>query len=199
MGYMQTQMDIIQSQRVARQVVTDLKLAENPTRAAPPAQKAGGHGHDRGLGGAGPARRSSRSTSRKARRDRHHLLGERLRSSPPHVANAFAKAYMDTTLNLRTEPTKQASAWFDEQLKGLRTDLENAQAKLAAVPAREGHHRRATSAWTSRTRASPSSRSQALQATSTELRQRRRAPASRQPRRRETLPEVIANPAGHRR
>ena len=30
LGYMQTQIDIIQSQRVARKVVEDLKLADNP-------------------------------------------------------------------------------------------------------------------------------------------------------------------------
>jgi uncharacterized protein involved in exopolysaccharide biosynthesis len=34
------------------------------------------------------------------------------------VANAFAKAYMEVTLNLRVEPTKEAAAWFDEQLTG---------------------------------------------------------------------------------
>src|SRR5437764_4473803 len=43
LGYMQTQIDIIQSQRVARKVVQDLKLAEHPAVQAAFA-KAGGHG-----------------------------------------------------------------------------------------------------------------------------------------------------------
>jgi uncharacterized protein involved in exopolysaccharide biosynthesis len=37
---------------------------------------------------------------------------------------------MDTVLELRVEPTRQAAAWFDEQLKTLRTDLEAAQARV---------------------------------------------------------------------
>src|SRR5687767_8327936 len=36
------------------------------------------------------------------------------------VANAFASAYMQTTLQLRTEPSKQAAGWFEEQLGSLR-------------------------------------------------------------------------------
>jgi chain length determinant protein EpsF len=46
------------------------------------------------------------------------------------VANGFAKAYVDTMLELRVEPTRQAAAWFDEQLKSLRANLQDAQAKL---------------------------------------------------------------------
>jgi succinoglycan biosynthesis transport protein ExoP len=46
------------------------------------------------------------------------------------VANAFAKAYVDTMLELRVEPAREAAAWFDEQLKGLRANLEDAQVKL---------------------------------------------------------------------
>src|SRR5581483_7343480 len=47
------------------------------------------------------------------------------------AANAFAKAYMDTVLELRVMPTRQAALWFDEQLKVLRNNLEQAQARLA--------------------------------------------------------------------
>src|SRR5262249_56564510 len=54
------------------------------------------------------------------------------------VANAFANAYVNTTLNLRVEPAKQASAWFDDALKGMRADLEQAQAKLAAFQREKG-------------------------------------------------------------
>jgi len=54
------------------------------------------------------------------------------------VANAFAKAYIDTMLELRVEPTRQAAAWFDEQLKTLRANLEDAQAKLTEYHQRQG-------------------------------------------------------------
>ena len=43
-GYMQTQMDIITSERVARKVVQDLKLAENPSTRAAFEEQAGGKG-----------------------------------------------------------------------------------------------------------------------------------------------------------
>ena len=48
------------------------------------------------------------------------------------LANGFAAAYMDTTLELRVAPTRQAAEWFDVQLKTLREDLETAQDKLTA-------------------------------------------------------------------
>jgi len=54
------------------------------------------------------------------------------------IANAFAKAYLDTMLELRVEPTRQATAWYDEQLKSLRANLEDAQAKLTNYLQREG-------------------------------------------------------------
>jgi uncharacterized protein involved in exopolysaccharide biosynthesis len=54
------------------------------------------------------------------------------------IANGFAKAYMDTTLELRVEPTRQAAAWFDEQLKTLRRDLELAQQKLTEYQREHG-------------------------------------------------------------
>src|SRR5581483_11011554 len=38
---------------------------------------------------------------------------------------------MDTVLELRVMPTRQAALWFDEQLKVLRNNLEQAQARLA--------------------------------------------------------------------
>src|SRR5688500_19933252 len=43
-GYMQTQMDIITSERVARKVVQDLKLAESPASQAAFEQEAGDAG-----------------------------------------------------------------------------------------------------------------------------------------------------------
>src|SRR5436190_435466 len=54
------------------------------------------------------------------------------------VANAFAKAYLDVALELRTEPSREAGQWFDEQLKSLRTDLTGAQTKLAAYQKEKG-------------------------------------------------------------
>src|SRR5216110_110901 len=47
------------------------------------------------------------------------------------IANAYANAYVDTVRELRVVPTRKAAAGSDEQRKGLRATLEDAQAKLA--------------------------------------------------------------------
>jgi chain length determinant protein EpsF len=47
------------------------------------------------------------------------------------AANAFAQAYMDTTVELRVEPTRQSASFLDEQNKTLRANLENAQSRLS--------------------------------------------------------------------
>jgi uncharacterized protein involved in exopolysaccharide biosynthesis len=54
------------------------------------------------------------------------------------VANSFVKAYMTTALALRTEPTREAAAWFDDQLKGLRSQVQQAQQKLTAYQKEKG-------------------------------------------------------------
>lgn len=128
MGYMQTQVDIIQSQRVARQAVVDMKLAESDhVKAA--WQKAGSPGTPEDWVAQGLL------TKLKVEVTQSSVIGITYSASDARfataVANAFAKAYVDTTLNLRVEPTKQAATWFEEQMKGLRQAFEDAQSKLA--------------------------------------------------------------------
>jgi chain length determinant protein EpsF len=47
------------------------------------------------------------------------------------MANAFADAYIQTTIELKMDPARRQSGWFDEQIVGLRKRLEAAQAKLS--------------------------------------------------------------------
>lgn len=54
------------------------------------------------------------------------------------AANAFAQAYLDLSIEMRVEPAKQYAAWFDEQSKGLRSNLEQAQAKLSKFQREKG-------------------------------------------------------------
>lgn len=54
------------------------------------------------------------------------------------TVNAIVKAYIDTTLQLRTEPAKRFQGQFDESTKGLREALEVAQARLSAFQQRKG-------------------------------------------------------------
>ena len=135
LGYMQTQVDIIQSQRVAKQVVHDLGLAEGDGVHAAWV-KAGSPGTIEEWVAQGVL------TQLKVEVSQSSVIGVMYSASDAKyaaaVANAFAKAYMDTTLNLRVEPTKQAAAWFDEQLTGLRAAFEAAQGKLAAFQRSKG-------------------------------------------------------------
>jgi len=135
LGYMQTQVDIIQSQRTAKKVVEDLHLADaDATRAA--WVKAGSPGTVEDWVAQGVLTKLKVDVSQSS------VIAVTYSASNAKfaaaVANAFAKAYMEVTLNLRVEPTKEAAAWFDEQLKELRKSFEDAQMKLAAFQREKG-------------------------------------------------------------
>ena len=74
------------------------------------------------------------------------------RSFAAEVANGFAKAYLDTALQLRTEPTREAAEWFDEQLKTLRTQVVQAQTRLNTYQKQKGILSRTSASTSSRTR-----------------------------------------------
>jgi succinoglycan biosynthesis transport protein ExoP len=135
-GYMQTQVDIINSERVARKVVQDLKLAESPvSRAAFEEQTRGEGSIEDWLAG-------RLLSGLKVATSQSSVIQVSFSSADPRfsalVANAFAKAYINTVLELRVEPMKQAAVWFDEQLKSLRANLEDAQAKLTDYHQQQG-------------------------------------------------------------
>ena len=130
LSYLQTQADILSSPKVARRVVEQLKLAQSPTALAVLGVRASGN---------------TRLEDVLVDRLQHVLKVETSQSSvirgtvtcaDPHlaatIANAFATAYVGTMLELRVAPNREAAAWFDEQLKGLRGSLEDAQRKLRA-------------------------------------------------------------------
>ena len=54
------------------------------------------------------------------------------------VANAFAQAYIDATIELKVEPARQYARWFGEQGKVLRENLEKAQARISAFQQEKG-------------------------------------------------------------
>lgn len=47
------------------------------------------------------------------------------------LANSFVQAYIQTNLELRTQPASQTAAWYNTQLGALRSNLEKSQAKLS--------------------------------------------------------------------
>jgi chain length determinant protein EpsF len=54
------------------------------------------------------------------------------------AANAFAQAYMDISVELRVAPARQSAAFLDEQTKVLRTNLEQAQTRLSKFQQEKG-------------------------------------------------------------
>jgi chain length determinant protein EpsF len=136
LSYLQTQMDIITSKRVARKVVQDLKLSENPSAQKAFQKAAGGNGLIEDWLADNLLSKLKVETSLSS--VVHVTFSSSDARFAAGVANAFAKAYIDTMLELRVEPTRQAAAWYDEQLKSLRVNLEDAQAKLTNYLQRKG-------------------------------------------------------------
>lgn len=135
-GYIQTQMDLMQSGRVASQVSRDLKLAQRPGMRDAFESDTGGVGNiDDWIG-------TQLIEKLKVDSAGSNVLSVTFSSSDPkyaaEVANAFTKAFLDTSLSMRTEPTREAADWFAEQLKGMRTQVAQAQTKLAAWQRQKG-------------------------------------------------------------
>jgi succinoglycan biosynthesis transport protein ExoP len=135
-GYMSTQVDLIQSGRVAAQVVRDLKLAHKPGAREAFERDTGGTGTIEDWIAAGLLEKLKVETSS------GNVLTVTYASSDPRaasaVANGFAKAYLDTALALRTEPTREAAAWFEGQLKDLRAQVNQAQTRLVSFQKAKG-------------------------------------------------------------
>ena len=135
-GYIATQIDLIKSPRVAKQVVRDLRIAQRPgVREA----------WEGATGGAGTLEdwlAAGLVESVVADVPGSNVLSINYSSSDAReaaaVANAFAKAYLETSLALRTEPTREAAEWFDQQLAGMRAQVTQAQNKLAAYQKSKG-------------------------------------------------------------
>jgi len=135
---MATQEDIIRSDRVAQRVVKLLRLDENAAVREQWREATGGKGRiDTWL--ADLLQKNLLVTPPK--RDSNILVIEYTAVDPGFaaaVANAFAQAYVDTTVDLRVEPAKHYARWFGEQSKALREGLERAQARLSEFQQKKG-------------------------------------------------------------
>lgn len=136
-GYMATQVDVIQSDRVAQRVVRNLKLTENPQiREQWMAETKGEGAIENWLADTfqknlevKPARESS-------------VIQVAYRAPDPRfsaaLANAFVQAYVDTSLELKVDPARQYNSFFDTKAKEARELLEAAQAKVSTYQREKG-------------------------------------------------------------
>jgi len=189
-GYMQTQVDLLLSQRAARKVVEDLKLHENPA-AIEGFRQSGARGEIEDWIASGLTQGLKVESTQSSVINVTYIANDAKFAAT--MANAFAKAYMDLTLTLRTEPNKQAATWFDEQLKGLRTSLEEAQATLAKFQREKGIIATDERIDVENARLAELS-SQSLQAANATYDSASRLGQTRSNTNKESLPEVLANP-----
>jgi chain length determinant protein EpsF len=136
-GYIATQVDIITSERVAQRVVRLLKLDKDPGYIEQWQDATQGHGVIEVWLGAKLQKHLSVTPSRDS-----SVIDISVEYSDPKfaavLANAFAQAYMDTTIELRVDPAKQYAAWFTEQSQTLRADLQAKQKRLADFQSETG-------------------------------------------------------------
>jgi succinoglycan biosynthesis transport protein ExoP len=136
-GYMATQVDIIGSERMARRVVNMLKLDQVPANQEQWRKSTGGRGTFEQWMAAGLQKKLDVAPSRDS-----SVINIRFSGPDPQfvaaVANAFAQAYIDISVELRVEPAKQYAAWFDDRAAQLRDRLEKAQEALSAYQREKG-------------------------------------------------------------
>lgn len=129
-GYTATQVDIIKSKGVALRVVDQLGLATNAAVVQQFNDATGGAGNIRdwlaelllNKVDVVPARESSVLTLNFKGNDPQFVAA---------VANAFATAYLQLSVQLKTDPAQQASSFITSQTKVLREQYEAAQARVS--------------------------------------------------------------------
>jgi len=130
-GYMATQVDIISSRNVALKVVDQLNLYSNPQYVDAFLKTNEGKGEirnwiaDKLLADITviPSSKSSVISLVYSSADANFAAT---------MANAFAKAYIDTNLELKIEPSKRTAEWFSSQVEVMRQDLMRKQEALSS-------------------------------------------------------------------
>lgn len=136
-GYLATQLDVISSRNVALKVVDALAIDKAPEVQRRFMEETEGQGPIRDWAAdlllrdlrLDPARESSVVNITYTSPDPHYSAA---------VANAFAQGYIRTNVELRVDPAKETSAWFDDQLKTLKANLESAQQRLSEYQQKHG-------------------------------------------------------------
>ncbi|MDL2338010.1 MAG: chain length determinant protein EpsF [Pseudomonadota bacterium] len=136
-GYMATQVDVLQSERVMLRAIRALHIDEDTDFRAAWQQQT----ESRGNFNAWLADGLGKKLDARPGKDSNVILVSYTSRDPQlaaRIANAIVKSYIETTLELRTEPAKQFNALFDESTKELRESLEVAQTRLSKFQQKKG-------------------------------------------------------------
>ncbi len=135
--YVTTQLDVIRSTRIALNVVRKLKLDENPDLRQSWMEATNGRGDLQNW----VAQLLQRNLVVKPSRDSNVIDVTYYGNNPKFaagLANAFVQAYVDTTLQLKVDPARLYSGFFDERSKKLRDELEQTQQRLSTYQREKG-------------------------------------------------------------
>lgn len=136
-SFLMTQVDVISSSRVSQRVVTNLKLTDVPSLRAKWLDQTGGTGS---FDGYVAAMIRSNLEARPSRGS--NVINLQYQAADPGFAaaivNAYIGAYMDISMEMRTDPAKRYGTFFDSSAKQLRDKLEEAQGKLSAFQQKNG-------------------------------------------------------------
>jgi polysaccharide biosynthesis transport protein len=136
-SFVATQVDVIQSDRVAQRVVRNLKLAENLQFRSRWLEETGGQGAIENWLAETFQKNLEVRPSRES-----NVISVAYKETSPRVAaalaNAFVQAYIETSLELRVDPARQYTSFFDKRSNEAREALEKAQTKLSAFQRAKG-------------------------------------------------------------
>ena len=136
-SYMATQVDIIAGDRVAQRVVKALRMDESPVAKEQWISATQG----RGTMDAWLVESLQKNLDVRPSRESNVInitFNGNTAESAAEIANAFAQAYLDVNLALKTEPARLYAVWFEEQTKASRVKLEDAQARLSNFQQKAG-------------------------------------------------------------
>lgn len=132
-----TQIDVIQSDRVAFKVARNLKLTENPLIREQFQNATNGEGSiEQWLSTA-----MQKNLDVKPSRESNVITVSYKAPDPKFsaaLANAFVQAYLETNIEMRVEPARLYSSFFDQRGKEARDALEKAQSKLSEFQKEKG-------------------------------------------------------------
>lgn len=129
-GYLATQVDIINSDRVSRAVVKLLKMDESPVIRQQWQEATKGQGQLLDW----LAALLQKNLMVKPARESTVINIDYTAADPDFasvVANAFAQSYINVNLDLQVAPARQYATFFEEQTKTARGNLEKAQQALS--------------------------------------------------------------------
>lgn len=135
--FVQTQVGVIKSKGAALHVVQTLELEKNASFRKNFMNATGGAGDIH----AWIAERLLKNLDVEPARDSNVVeisYKGKTATSAADVANAFARAYQDISMQLKLDPMKNAASYFDEKIKILRANVESAQQKLAIYQQEKG-------------------------------------------------------------